>query len=82
MFMVLSLSAAATGVVTWGFWVETALANVRSQAANFKNDPLLYAQEKRTSWTGNAVYLTFKPVSIGLYESLLPHATNPNSGHA
>ena len=81
MFMVLSLSAAATGVVTWGFYVDTSFANVRAQAANVRNEPLLYAQEKKISWTGNAVYLIFKPVSIGLYESLLLHNTNTDTGH-
>jgi hypothetical protein len=66
MFMLLSLAAASTGVVTWTFWVQTNFANVRADAANAINDVNAFSEAKQSAWIANAVYLTFKPVSIGL----------------
>lgn len=39
---------------------------VRAQAANEINDPQKFAREKGSAWFDNAIYLIFKPVSIGL----------------
>ncbi len=75
MFMLLSLAAASTGVVTWTSWVETNFSNVRADTANANNDPQAFSEAKQTAWIANAVYLTFKPVSIGLY-ALVLHQTN------
>jgi hypothetical protein len=66
MFMLMSLAAASTGVVTWTFWVESNFADVRSDTANAMNDPPAFSQAMQSSWIANAVYLVFKPVSIGL----------------
>jgi hypothetical protein len=65
-FMAASTLAAATSVVTWTFWMETNVFNVRAQAAIEMNDARSFAVEKSRAWTANAVYLIFKPVSIGL----------------
>ena len=75
-FMALSTAAAATGVVTWVFWMETNLANVRAQIANEMNDPQAFARQKGSAWKANAVYLIFKPISIALY-ALPPHEVQP-----
>ena len=75
-FMALSTAAAATGVVTWVFWMETNLANVRAQIANEMNDPQAFARQKGSAWKANAVYLIFKPISIALY-ALPPHEVKP-----
>jgi hypothetical protein len=66
MFMLMSLAAASTGVVTWTFWVESNLADVRADIANAMNDAQGFSQAMQSSWIANAVYLMFKPVSIGL----------------
>lgn len=65
-FMASSVLAAATAVVTWTFWMETNAFNVRAQTANEMNDARSFARNKGYAWTSNAVYLIFKPVSIGL----------------
>ena len=65
-FMVASALAAATAVVTWAYWMETNSFNVRAQTANEANDAQNFARAKGEAWTANAVYLIFKPVSIGL----------------
>jgi hypothetical protein len=74
-FMTASTLAAATATVTWVHWMETSAANSRAQAAKVAKDSELFAREKWQAWTFNAVYLFFKPVSIGLCV-LLPDLFN------
>ena len=65
-FMAASTLAALTAVVTWAFWMETNSFNVIAQTANEAKDAQSFARAKGQAWTSNAVYLIFKPVSIGL----------------
>ncbi len=65
-FMALSTLAAAFGVVTWVFSMQTTAFHQLAHTAMQLNDPRTFAENKARAWTCNAVYLIFKPVSTGL----------------
>jgi hypothetical protein len=66
-FITLSTAAAAAGVVTWTSFSETNAFYILAQTARDSNSTQRVARELGSVWTCNAVYLIFKPISIGLY---------------
>ena len=77
MFMILSTAAAAAGVVTWTSFSETNAFQIRAQTARDTNSTQRVAHELGSVWTCNAVYLIFKPISIGLYAHPLTTSSKP-----